>query len=515
MLDVEAALARASAAHGVIPARGGRRNRSRLPRRQLDADALMARRGARRQSRDSARQATDGRGQGRRRRSAEIRALGRDEPGHHRYRRGAAIARRRSTCSTPTLRDLCAALATLAAKHRVTPMIGRTWLQQALPITLGLKFAQWLDALTRASRASATRACARARAAVRRRGGHAREPARRGAASRADARRRTRPRAARLCRGIRSATASRKRRACFGMLIGTLGKIARDISLSMQTEVGELAEPAAAGKGGSSTMPHKRNPVGCAAVLTAATRAPDLVATVFAGMVQEHERALGGWQAEWEALPDLARLTARRARADRSRSCRTRSEHRRLAANLDATRGLVLGEAVMLALGDRIGRLDAHQLVERASKEAVASGRTLFDVLSADADRHPASFDRSVATLARSGELRRLGAGIHRCRAGASSRERVILATTQSGAKRHAFAAVNGIQIHYRIDADAGDDAPWLVLSNSLGSDMSMWSPQVEAFVEKISRAALRHARPRPLRRAEGPVHDRPAESAT
>jgi len=84
---------------------------------------------------------------------------------------------------------------------------------------------------------------------------------------------------------------------------------------------------AAAGKGGSSTMPHKRNPVGCAAVLTAAMRAPNLVATVFSGMVQEHERALGGWQAEWEALPDLARLTAVHSR--RSRDCvEYRSEHR-------------------------------------------------------------------------------------------------------------------------------------------------------------------------------------------
>ena len=169
------------------------------------------------------------------------------------------------------------------------------------------------------------------------------------------------------------------------MLTGTLGKIARDISLSMQTEVGELAEPAAAGKGGSSTMPHKRNPVGCAAVLTAAMRAPNLVATVFAGMVQEHERALGGWQAEWEALPDLARLTAGALAQMKAIVPDLEVNTERLAANLDATRGLVLGEAVMLALGDKIGRLDAHKLVERASKEAVASARTLFDVLSADA----------------------------------------------------------------------------------------------------------------------------------
>lgn len=170
----------------------------------------------------------------------------------------------------------------------------------------------------------------------------------------------------------------------FAMVIGTLGKIARDISLQMQTELGELAEPAAAGKGGSSTMPHKRNPVGCAAVLTAAVRAPGLVSTVFAGMVQEHERALGGWQAEWEALPELARLAGGSLATIAQIVGGLNVDTARLAANLDATRGLVLGEAVMLALGDRIGRLDAHHLVEHASKEAVRSNRTLHEVLAAD-----------------------------------------------------------------------------------------------------------------------------------
>lgn len=169
------------------------------------------------------------------------------------------------------------------------------------------------------------------------------------------------------------------------MLTGTLGKIARDVSLQMQTEVGELGEPAATGKGGSSTMPHKRNPVGCAAVLTAAVRAPNLVATVFAGMVQEHERALGGWQAEWDALPDLARLTGGALAQIAQIVAGLDVNTDRLAANLDLTHGLILGEAVMLALGDRIGRLDAHHVVEHASKEAVRTGATLFDVLAADA----------------------------------------------------------------------------------------------------------------------------------
>jgi 3-carboxy-cis,cis-muconate cycloisomerase len=125
--------------------------------------------------------------------------------------------------------------------------------------------------------------------------------------------------------------------------------------------------------------------VGCAAVLSAAMRAPNLVATIFGGMVQEHERALGGWQAEWEALPDLARMTGGALAQITTIVAEIEVSEERLAANLDVTHGLILGEAVMLALGDAIGRLDAHALVEHASKDALANGQTLFDVLSADA----------------------------------------------------------------------------------------------------------------------------------
>ncbi|QSN62278.1 3-carboxy-cis,cis-muconate cycloisomerase [Caballeronia sp. M1242] len=281
------------------------------------------------------------------------------------------------------LQALAHALADQADKHRATPMIGRTWLQQALPITLGLKFAQWLDAVTRHR---ARLADVRARALALQFGG--------AAGTLASLRDKALPTAHALADDLRLALPAlpwhtqRDRIAeaasFFGMLTGTLGKIARDISLMMQTELGEVAEPSAAGKGGSSTMPHKRNPVGCAAVLTAATRAPNLVATIFAGMVQEHERALGGWQAEWEALPDLARLTAGALANVKDIVPGLEVNVGRLAANLNATNGLVLGEAVMLALGDAIGRLDAHKLVEGASKAAVASGQSLFDVLAAN-----------------------------------------------------------------------------------------------------------------------------------
>ncbi|MDE1181970.1 3-carboxy-cis,cis-muconate cycloisomerase [Paraburkholderia sp.] len=383
MLDVEAALARASAAHQVIPHTAVAAIEAACHADQLDADAL---------TRDAAlggnlaiplvKQLT-----------ARVKAADAEASKYVHW--GATSQDIIDTATVLQLRDTidlldvhlqrtCVALAELASAHRATPMIGRTWLQQALPITLGLKFAQWLDALGRHRERLAE---LRARALVLQFGG-----------------------AAGTLASLRDAGAvvtqllaqelglsapalpwhtQRDRIAeaasLFGMLIGTLGKIARDISLQMQTEIGELGEPVVAGKGGSSTMPHKRNPVGCAAVLTAATRAPGLVATVLAGMVQEHERALGGWQAEWDALPDLARLAGGALVNIEQIVSGLDVNTARLAANLDVTHGLILGESVMLALGDKIGRMDAHHLVERASKQAVQHGSTLFDVLAADA----------------------------------------------------------------------------------------------------------------------------------
>ncbi|CAB3664783.1 3-carboxy-cis,cis-muconate cycloisomerase [Trinickia soli] len=275
---------------------------------------------------------------------------------------------------------LCDALATQAAKHRDTPMIGRTWLQQALPITLGLKFAQWLDAFERHKERLAQ---LRMRAIALQFGGAAGTLASLGDAAQPVAQALAKELALPLPSVPWHTQRDRIAEAAtvFGLLTGTLGKIARDVSLQMQTEVGELAEPSAAGKGGSSTMPHKRNPVGCAAALTAAARVPGLVATMLGAMVQEHERALGGWQAEWETLPDIARLCSGALANVTDMVSGLEVDTTRLTANLQMTRGLVLAEAVMLALGTSLGRMRAHELVEHASHKAVQSGRTLRDVL--------------------------------------------------------------------------------------------------------------------------------------
>jgi 3-carboxy-cis,cis-muconate cycloisomerase len=383
MLDVEAALARASAVHGVIPRTALRAIEAACHAEQIDGAALMS-----------------GAAAGGNLAIPLVKLLTanvkRADPEAAKYVHWGATSqdiidtglvlqlRETFTLIEQDLAASCDALAVQARAHRATPMIGRTWLQQALPITLGLKFAQWLDALTRHRERLRT---VRERVLVLQFGGAAgtlaslRDAAPAVARSLADDLGLVLPVLPWHTQRDRIADAA----ASFGMLTGTLGKIARDVSLQMQTEIGELAEPASAGKGGSSTMPHKRNPVGCAAVLTAAIRAPGLVATVFAGMVQEHERALGGWQAEWEALPDLARLTGGALAQIKDLVAGIEVNPGRLAANLDITHGLILGEAVMLALGDAIGRLDAHHLVEQASKTAVKEGRSLLDVLSAEA----------------------------------------------------------------------------------------------------------------------------------
>jgi 3-carboxy-cis,cis-muconate cycloisomerase len=281
------------------------------------------------------------------------------------------------------LAQLAEALARLAEQHRDTPLVGRTWMQHALPITFGLKAAGWLDAILRHHERLAE---LRPRILVLQLGGAAGT-----LASLSD-------------QGLQVATAlaeelklavpdtpwhtQRDRvvevATVLGMLVGTLGKMARDISLHMQTDVGEVAEPAAEGRGGSSTMPHKRNPVGCAAVLTAAMRVPALVSTMLSGMVQEHERALGGWQAEWDTLPDIVQLTAGALQQMRQVTSGLKIEAARMRANLDTTHGQIMAEAVTLALGGKIGRMTAHQLVEKACHRAAESNQHLRQTLAQD-----------------------------------------------------------------------------------------------------------------------------------
>ena len=171
-----------------------------------------------------------------------------------------------------------------------------------------------------------------------------------------------------------------------GLCAGTLGKIARDISLHTQTEVAELFEPAGNGRGGSSTMPHKRNPVTAAVVLSAAMRVPALVSTILTAMVQEQERGLGGWHAEWETLPEIVRLTAGALHHLTSTVSGLEIDAERMRQNLDVTHGLIFAEAVTMALGEKVGRTQAHELVRSACQRAQRERRELLSILSEDAN---------------------------------------------------------------------------------------------------------------------------------
>jgi 3-carboxy-cis,cis-muconate cycloisomerase len=160
-----------------------------------------------------------------------------------------------------------------------------------------------------------------------------------------------------------------------------MGKVARDVVLLAQTEVAEAAEGAGEGRGGSSTMPHKRNPVGAMAVIACAQRAPGLVATILGAMGQEHERAAGAWQAEWEPFLELLRLAGSAANALRELLAGLDVDADRMRADLDATGELVMSESVAAALAESIGRPAAQDLVAEAASVSARSGRAFREVL--------------------------------------------------------------------------------------------------------------------------------------
>jgi 3-carboxy-cis,cis-muconate cycloisomerase len=283
------------------------------------------------------------------------------------------------------LNRLCDALAQLAFTHRTTVLPARTWLQQAVPTTFGLKAAGWLDAMTR-HRIRLQEL--RGRVLVLQFGG--------AAGTLASLGQRGLDVAKALANELKLDLpnlpwhAHRDRLAevatFLALLTGTLGKIARDLALQMQTEIAEVSEPAGEGRGGSSTMPHKRNPVASAVVLSAATRAPALAATMLTAMSQEHERGLGGWHAEWETLPELFRLSAGALHRMLEISVGLEVDANRMLQNLEITHGLIYAEAVTMVLGKQIGKAAAHQLMESASRKAIEKKMHLREVLSADAE---------------------------------------------------------------------------------------------------------------------------------
>lgn len=276
-----------------------------------------------------------------------------------------------------------AGFAALAQKHRNTAVVARTWLQHALPMPFGLKLAEYASALHR-SRLRLKRL--RTEGLALQFGGAAGTLAALGDKGLIVAEQLARelqlplPDAPWHTHRDRIAEVA----SVLAILSGSCGKIARDVSLMMQTDVGEAFEPSGEGRGGSSTMPHKRNPVASASALGAATMAPNLAATIFAAQIQDHERSAGPWHAEWPTLPTLLLVTsgALAAIVDIAEGLEVDVDRMRL--NLDATHGLIMAEAVTFALADKLGKSDAHHLVEAATKRAVAEKKHLRDVLTAD-----------------------------------------------------------------------------------------------------------------------------------
>src|ERR1043166_794130 len=276
-----------------------------------------------------------------------------------------------------------AGFAGLARQHRNTPVVARTWLQHALPMPFGLKLAEYAAALHR-SRTRLKRL--REETLALQFGGAAGTLAALGdkglvvAEKLAAELKLPLPEAPWHSHRDRIAEAA----SVFAILTGSCGKIARDVSLMMQTDGAEAFEPAGEGRGGSSTMPHKRNPVAAATALAAAGMAPNLAATIFAAQVHDHERSAGPWHAEWPTLPTLLLVTsgALAAIVDIAEGLVVDTE--RMRKNLDATRGLIMAEAVTFALAEKIGKSDAHHLVEMASKKAAAGKQHLRDILTDD-----------------------------------------------------------------------------------------------------------------------------------
>jgi len=296
------------------------------------------------------------------------------------------LARRALTAICADLATAADRAAGLARAHAHTVMAGRTLLQQAVPVTFGLVAAGWLAAIDESRRELGRLRETRLAAQY---GGAAGTLASLGsqgpavAALFADELGLAEPalpwhtdrlRIVQLAAGLAGTCAA-------------LGKVARDVTLLAQTEVAEVAEGADDPRqGGSSAMPHKRNPVASVLVLGCVKRAPGLLATLAAAAEQEHQRAAGAWHAEWETLSDLLRLTGSAASWSATLLTGLRVDAVRMRANLDASGGPLMAEHVAAELTPALGRLAAHDLVAAAAARAAEQGTGLAEALRGDAD---------------------------------------------------------------------------------------------------------------------------------
>jgi 3-carboxy-cis,cis-muconate cycloisomerase len=280
---------------------------------------------------------------------------------------------------------IAGALADLSRRYRDTPMAGRSNLQQAVPLTFGFKTAALLAAMQRHRERLAQ---LRPRVLVGEFGGAVGTLASLGGDGLKVQ--------AELMRELGLGQPDiawhtvRDRIgevACFlGLLTGTLGKVSMDVKLLMQTEVAEVYEPFHEGRGSSSTMPQKRNPISCLYIHATTALVRQQVAALLEAAVADHERSTGPWQIEWIALPEIFLLASGALAQTRLMLFGLEVDADRMRANLDLTRGTIVSEAVMMGLGPYLGRQRAHDLVYDICRKVAASGEPLVEVLARDGD---------------------------------------------------------------------------------------------------------------------------------
>ena len=283
------------------------------------------------------------------------------------------------------LAGISGAMAALAKRHRDTPMIGRSNLQQAVPVTFGYKMAGLLSAVERHRERLAQ---LRPRVLTGEFAGSA--------GTLASLERGALETQAGLMQELGLAQpviAWHTLRDCIaetggflGLVTGTLGKLAMDVKLMMQTEVGEVYEPFAHGRGSSSTMPQKRNPISSCYIHACASVVRQHAAALLDAMIADHERSTGPWEIEWIVLPEAFVLTAGALNQARLVLEGLEVDAGRMRANLELTHGLVVSEAVMMGLAPYLGREHAHDLVYDLCREAVKQDRPLLDLLAANAE---------------------------------------------------------------------------------------------------------------------------------
>jgi 3-carboxy-cis,cis-muconate cycloisomerase len=379
MLDFEAALARAEAGAGLIPKAAAKAITSAARSDEFDLATL---------SRDILRAGTPGIPLAKAL-TARVREISDDAARFVHW--GATsqdvadtamilLLKRSQPLLTDDLARLEGALHKLSQQHKGTVMVGRTLMQAAPPVTFGLKAAGWLGAVRRGRKrleaafkdtlvlqfggASGTLASL----------GEKGMPVSRALAAELDLALPEAPwhthrdrLAALVC-------------AC-GVLTGSLGKMARDVSLLMQTEVSEAAEPGGEGRGGSSTMPHKQNPIASALALSSAHRVSGLVSSFLSAMVQEHERGVGGWQAEWSVLAAVIESTGLAAASMAEVAQGLSVNAMRMRNNIESTRGVIFAERAAMVLREKLGREKTQKALKAAARKSAVEKKHFAQVL--------------------------------------------------------------------------------------------------------------------------------------